>query len=124
MTNAWNEANRDRTRENARQYRINNPERVKAAQHKYYVNVKKPRMELARQLLEIHERENPTTSVPKIVRPTAGPKTLKTPATTTIRFLNPKVTLTPIPSSEPQPPGKPGAIIQQKEGVFLDWNNL
>ena len=104
--------------ENAKRYRTLNPGKVKADQQSYYQRVLKPRRAFERKLRLIEEGKWP----PK-------PKETKT---RTRRFVGEvkkttkKIKQFPDISQIADIPVTPpsSGLVEQKPGIFLDWNNL
>jgi len=105
--------------ENARRYRLENPEKVKADQAAYYQKVIGPRKKLDRKLLLIEAGKWP----PKPKAPKPEPKKrFVGEVKQTIKHLKnfPDIsTIADVPISLPSS-GK----VEQLPGIFLDWHNL
>jgi hypothetical protein len=110
--------NRDKMIDNAKRYREAHPDIVRANQQRYFQTVLKPRRAFERKLRLIEEGKWP----PK-------PKETKT---RTRRFVGEvkkttkKIKQFPDISQIADIPVTPpsSGLVEQKPGVFLDWNNL
>ena len=107
--------NRDKMIDNAKRYREANRDKVRANQSRYFQTVLKPRRAFERKLRLIEEGKWP----PK-------PKEKKKRFVSEVKKTTKKIKEFPDISQIADIPIIPpsSGLVEQKPGVFIDWNNL